>query len=87
MTVTAASASVGSVIGRPGTGTIEITDTAVQINTPESFDIKYTAVTAIADAYLAVKLPSAPSNPFMMPDVNDDTQLIALTLTDANYPE
>ena len=82
-----ASASVGSVIGRPGTGTIEITDTAVQINTPESFDIKYTAVTAIADAYLAVKLPLAPSNPFMMPNVNDDTQLTALTLTDANFPD
>ena len=26
-------------------------------------------------------------NAFMMPDVADDTQLIALTLTDANHPD
>ena len=71
----------GKVLPRPGTGTIEITDAAVQINTREDFTIKYTAATAIADAYLVVKIPSGP---FLMPDYanNDDTQLVALTLTD-----
>ena len=53
---------------------------AVQINTPRDFNIKYTAATRIEGAYLVVKIPD---DAFMMPDVADDTQLIALTLTDA----
>ena len=76
-------------IPRPGTGTIEITDTAVQINTPEGFDIKYTAATGIAGAYLVVELPEVHlGNPFLMPDFvnNDDTRLVELTLTDDKHP-
>ena len=74
-----ATTSVGEILERPGTGTIEVTDVAVQINTPESFDIKYTADTAIEGAYLVVALPNP--NPFLMPDASDDTQLVPLTLT------
>ena len=60
---------------------------AVQINTPRDFNIKYTAATRIEGAYLVVRIPQTPENPFLMPDVADDTQLIALTLTDANHPD
>ena len=82
---TPATSSVGEILERPGTGTLEITDTAAQINTGDGFDIKYTADTAIEDAYLVVALPDP--NPFLMPDVRDDTQLVDLTLTDARYPD
>ena len=95
MTVTsddagATSAALGMVLPRPGTGTIEITDMAVQINTPRDFNIKYTAATRIEDAYLVVQIPGGDTldtRAFLMPDVADDTQLIPLTLTDANHPD
>ena len=79
-----ATEDLGEILARPGTGTVEIADMAVQINTPRDFTITYKAATRIEDAYFAVEIPASV---FMMPDVSDDTQLIALTLTDANHPD
>ena len=75
---------VGEVEEREGTGTIEISPSTVEVQTPEDFIITYTAVTRIEDAYFIVQIPILDNNAFQMPSADDDTQLVALTLTDAN---
>ena len=75
---------VGTVVSREGTGTIEISPAVAEVKTPQDFSIKYTAATSIQDAYLIVTIPPFA---FQMPNAEDDTELIALTLTDANHPD
>ena len=81
---TASTDGVGTVVSREGTGTIEISPAVAEVKTPQDFSIKYTAATSIQDAYLIVKIPSGA---FQMPSADDDTQLVSLTLTDANHPD
>ena len=68
-----------------GTGTIEISPSTVEVQTPEDFTISYTAATRIEDAYFVVQIPD--DNAFKMPSAADDTQLVSLTLTDSVYPD
>ena len=74
----------GEILERPGSGTIEVSDTAVEVKTAKDFTITYTAATRIEDAYLAVQIPS---NAFQMPGAADDTQLVPLILTDPTHPK
>ena len=69
---------------------VEIDKTAVEVNRLYTdFTIKYTAAAEIEGAYFMVTIPTetaGTSRAFMMPDPADDTQLIALTLTDKDHP-
>ena len=79
----AANAAKGAILERPGSGTIEVSDTAVEVKTAKDFTITYTASTQIEDAYFIVQIPP---NAFEMPNTDDDTQLVPLTLTDPTHP-
>ena len=85
MTPTAptANAAKGVILERPGSGTIEVSDTAVEVKTAKDFTITYTAATRIEDAYFVVQIPPGA---FEMPNTDDDTQLVPLTLTDPTHP-
>ena len=73
----------GVILERPGSGTIEVSDTAVEVKTAKEFTITYTAATRIEDAYFVVQIPTGA---FEMPNTDDDTQLVPLTLTDPTHP-
>ena len=71
--------TVGEVLARGG-GTVEISYNAAHINASKpTTEITYTADTALEDAYLFVQIPDGV---FTMPTLDDDTQFVALTLTD-----
>ena len=76
--------TVGEVVSREGTGTIEISPAVAEVKTPQDFTVKYTAATSIQDAYLIVTIPPSA---FQMPSADDDTQLVNLTLTDRDHPD
>ena len=88
-TITTGLDDIGEVKARPGSGTIEIADAAVEVNSVTDFNITYTAATDIANAYLIVKIPSHDTlgNALKMPNTEDDTDLVDLTLTDREHPE
>ena len=79
----AANAAKGAILERPGSGTIEVSDTAVEVKTAKDFTITYTAATRIEDAYFVVQIPP---KAFEMPNTDDDTRLVPLTLTDPTHP-
>ena len=77
---TPAAATVDATVeARPGSGTVEIDKTAVEVNRLYTdFTIKYTAAAEIEGAYFMVTLPTetlGTSPAFMMLDPVDDTQI------------